>query len=162
LAFLIISQIAAERAKKHRKLVLRPVYISYHLVAIKKAMAALKRIRDLAVEAAIAIALVGGFTAYLWTHPRGTDFDWKWIALMGNTATVFGFVIWWFRDAWATLVFWAGVLVLMVGHLAIYSFALRRIDNLPLAYYSLFNVAEWALVVPTMRWLTRWDSKRSD
>jgi hypothetical protein len=74
--------------------------------------------------------------------------------LIGNTATVFGFVIWWFRDAWATLVFWAGVLVLMVGHLAIYSFALRRVDSLPLAYYSLFNVAEWARVVPIMKWLT--------
>jgi len=125
-------------------------------------MAALKRIRDLALEAAIAVTLVGGFTAFLWTHQRGAEFDWKWIALIANTGTVFGFVIWWFRDAWATLVFWAGVLVLMVGHLAIYSFALRRIDSLPLAYYSLLNVAEWAVVVPILRWLTRWDAKRTD
>jgi len=125
-------------------------------------MTALKRVRDLALEVAIAVTIVGGFTAYLWTHPRGAEFDWKWIALIGNTATVFGFVIWWFRDAWATFAFWGGVLVLIVGHLAIYSFALRRIDSLPLAYYSLFNLAEWALVVPTMRWLTRWDAKRTD
>ena len=125
-------------------------------------MVALKRIRDLALEVAIAITIVGGFTAYLWTHPRGAGLDWKWIALIGNTATVFGFVIWWFRDAWSTLVFWAGVLVLMAAHLAFFAFVLRRIDSLPLAYYSLFNVAEWVLVVPIMRWLTRWDAKRTD
>jgi hypothetical protein len=128
----------------------------------KTAMAVLKRIRDLALEVAIAITLVGGSTAYVWTHPRGTGFDWKWIALIANTATVLGFVVWWFRDAWATLVFWTGVFVLMVGHLAIYSFVLRHIDSLPLSFYPLLNVAEWTLIVPMMKWLTAWNAKRGD
>lgn len=139
-----------------------PVFVIYHYRDNEKVMSALKRIRDLALEVAIAITIVGGFTAYLWTHPRSADLDWKWIALFCDTATVFGFVIWWFRDTWAKLVFWAGLLVLIVAHLAIYSFALRPIDSLPLVYYSFLSVAEWALVVPIMKWLTQWDSRGID
>ena len=139
-----------------------PDFVSYHFVANENVMSALKRIRDLALEVAIAITIVGGFTAYVWTHHSSGDSAWKWIALVCNTATVFGFVIWWFRDAWARLVFWAGVLVLIIVHLAMYSFALRRIDSLPLVYYSFLSVAEWALVVPIMKWLTQWDSKGAD
>jgi hypothetical protein len=116
-------------------------------------MTVLTRIRDLALETAIAVILVGGFVAYLWTHP-GAELDWKRLALLFNTAMVFGFVIWWFRDAWAGLVFWTAVLVLLVIHLTVYSYALRRIDTLPLTYYAFFNAAEWAVIVPLMRRLT--------
>jgi hypothetical protein len=125
-------------------------------------MTVLKRTRDLAIELGIAIVLVGGFTAYLFTRPPGTDIDGKQIALLLNTATVFGFVIWWFRHAWARLVFWAVVLVLLVAHLAVYSFALRRIDALPLVYHAFFNVAEWAVIVPLMNRLASWKPSRSD
>ncbi len=119
-------------------------------------MSALKRIRDLAIEILIAIALVVGLIAYVSSHP-GTELDWRRIALILNTAVVFGFVISWFRNFWGRLVFWTVLMVLLLIHLAIFSLALRRMEALPTIYYTFIDAAEWVVIVPLMRRVISWN-----
>jgi hypothetical protein len=117
----------------------------------------LKRIRDLAVETAIAVAVVVGLIAYVSTRPPNTELDWKWIALILNTVVVFGFVISWFRDVWGKLVFWTNLIVLLVVHFVIFSIAMRRIEAFPTIYYTFIDVAEWVVIVPLMRKVISWN-----
>ena len=119
-----------------------------------------KRIRDLVIEILIAITLVVGLIAYVWTRPPGTELDWPRIALILNTAVVFGFVISWFRSDWGNLVFWTVLMVLLVVHLVIFSVTLRQIETLPTIYYALIDAAEWMVIVPLMRSVTAWKRER--
>jgi hypothetical protein len=110
----------------------------------------------------IAIALVVGLIAYVWTRPAGTELDWKRIGLFVNTLVVFGFLISWLRESWGKLVFWAALIVLLVVHLGIYSYVLRHIDILPGAYYTVLDMAEWVLLVPLMRRIASWSPRQTD
>jgi hypothetical protein len=103
------------------------------------------------IETVIAIILVTAFLAYLFTLPPGTSPDWRHIALALNTATVFGFLISWFRQAWNRLVFWATMTVLLLGHTATYFLVIGRIQEWPLAYYVALNPFELALFAPILR-----------
>src|SRR6267143_57017 len=98
-------------------------------------MSAGKRVRDLLIEALIGIILGTAFVAYLFTLPKGATLDWRRIALVLNTVTVFGFLISWFRHAWKRLAFWMTLMVFLLGHTATYTFILGRVENWPLAYY---------------------------
>jgi hypothetical protein len=78
--------------------------------------------------------------------PQTTDsLNWGFIALAVNTLVVFGFLISWFRQGWKRLVFWAALVVLLLGHTAAYIFVLSRIREFPIAYYVLLNSMELAL-----------------
>jgi len=109
-----------------------------------------KRVRDIFLEVVIAVALVTGGIIYVASHPRGS-LNWGRIALAGNTVVVFGFLISWFRQEWKRLVFWTALVVLLLGHTAIYIAVLSRVHDFPLAYYVVLNSMELALFTAILR-----------
>jgi hypothetical protein len=113
-----------------------------------------KRVRDIFLEIAIAVALVIWGIIYVASHPRGT-LNWGRIAMAGNTLVVFGFLISWFRQEWKRLVFWTALVVLLLGHTAIYILVISRFYVVPLAYYVVFNSMEMALFTGILRKLLR-------
>ena len=113
-----------------------------------------KRVRDLFLEIVIAVALVTWGIIYVASHPRGS-LNWGHIAMAGNTVVVFGFLISWFRQEWKRLVFWTALVVLLLGHTAIYILVVSRFYDFPLAYYVLINSLEMALFTVILRKLLR-------
>ena len=111
-----------------------------------------KRVRDIFLEVVIAVALVTGGIIYVASHPRGS-LNWGRIALAGNTAVVFGFLISWFRQEWKRLVFWTTLVVLLLGHTATYILVLSRVHDFPLAYYVVLNSMELVLFTAILRTL---------
>lgn len=109
-----------------------------------------KRIRDLIVEVLIAIVLVTGLIAYKVQHPN-TEINWTRIALILNTAIVFGYLIAWFRDAWTRILFWAWLIAALLAHVAVYVLVLDRIGNFPLVYYAFLNAGELIVVTLFLR-----------
>ncbi len=109
-----------------------------------------KRVRDIFLEIAIAVALVTWGIIYVASHPRGS-LNWGRIAIAGNTVVVFGFLISWFRQERKRLVFWTALVVLLLGHTAIYILALSRVHDFPSAYYVVFNSMEMALFTVILR-----------
>jgi hypothetical protein len=109
-----------------------------------------KRVRDIFLEIVIAVALVIWGIIYVASHPRGT-LNWGRIAIAGNTLVVFGFLISWFRQEWKRLVFWTALVVLLLGHTAIYILVLSRVHDFPLAYYVVFNSMEMVLFTGILR-----------
>jgi hypothetical protein len=109
-----------------------------------------KRVRDIFLEIVIAVALVIWGIIYVASHPRGT-LNWGRIAIAGNTLVVFGFLISWFRQEWKRLVFWTALVVLLLGHTAIYILVLSRVHDFPLAYYVVFNSIEMVLFTGILR-----------
>lgn len=102
-----------------------------------------KRIRDIILEALIAILLVSAFAVYvIKTHDPTKVRDWTPIIQLGNTALVFGFLIQWFRYAWRKSTFWAFLTVLLLVHIAVYTLLLGQIHQLPLVYYALLDACE--------------------
>ena len=102
-----------------------------------------KRIRDIILEALIAILLVTAFAVYvIKTHDATKVRDWTPVIQLGNTALVFGFLIQWFRYAWRKSTFWAVLSVLLLVHIAVYMLLLARIHQLPLVYYALLDACE--------------------
>jgi hypothetical protein len=110
----------------------------------------LNRVSDLFIEIAIAVALVTALVAFRFQHPS-SDLHWNMIALVGNTALVFGYLITWFRDAWPKPLFWAWLLALLSGHLVVYALVLSRLPDFPLVYYVIANAGELALLAPFLR-----------
>src|SRR5271165_228266 len=108
-------------------------------------MSFLKRVRDLAVETLIAVILVTAFVIYLFKFPRESRPNWGLVAFIVNTAIVFGFLASWFRHSWKNVEYWGVLAVLLLCHIAVYVFVLRRIEHLPLIFYALTNLAELAL-----------------
>jgi hypothetical protein len=109
-----------------------------------------KRVRDIFLEIVIAVALVIWGIIYVASHPRGT-LNWGRIAIAGNTLVVFGFLISWFRQEWKRLVFWTALVVLLLGHTAIYILVLSCVHDFPLAYYVVFNSMEMVLFTGILR-----------
>jgi len=102
-----------------------------------------KRIRDIILEALIAIVLVIAFAVYvIKTHDPSRARNWTPVIQVGNTALVFGFLIQWFRHAWNRSTFWAVLSVLLLLHIAVYMILLARIHQLPLVYYALLDACE--------------------
>jgi hypothetical protein len=109
-----------------------------------------KRVRDIFLEVVIAVSLVTGGIIYVASHPRDS-LNWGRIALAGNTVVVFGFLISWFRQEWKRLVFWVAMVVLLLGHTAIYILVLSHVHDFPLAYYVVLNSMELALFTVILR-----------
>lgn len=124
---------------------------------VLKAMSSGKRAMELLLEILIAVILVTAFVTYLFTLPKGTTLNWQRIALVVNTAVVFGLLISWFRNGWKNLAFWATITVLLLGHTAAYLFVLNRIEGYPLAYYVIANPVELALFSPVLKRVVRAD-----
>jgi hypothetical protein len=109
-----------------------------------------KRIRDLLIEIAIAIALVVALIVFKVEHPNA-DLRWNVIALVVNTAIVFGYLVTWFRDAWLKPLFWSWMMVLFLAHLVVYAVVIIRIHEFPLIYYVIVNTGELALFTSFLR-----------
>lgn len=102
-----------------------------------------KRIRDIILEALIAILLITAFAVYvIKTHDATKVRNWTPVIQLGNTALVFGFLIQWFRYAWSRSTFWAALSVLLLVHIAVYMLLLARIHQFPLVYYALLGACE--------------------
>ncbi len=107
-------------------------------------MSLFKRIRDVAIETLIAVILVTAFVVYLFKFPKESRPNWGLVAFIVNTAIVFGFLVSWFRHLRKNVLYWAVLAVLLLCHIAIYVFAHRRIEQIPLVFYLLTNSAELA------------------
>jgi hypothetical protein len=105
-------------------------------------MSYVKRMRDIALETLIAVALVGGFVAYLFSTPKGHDISLLPLIGAANTAIVFGYLLSWFRASLKRARFWAAVGVFLLGHLVAYYFLLFQAVRIPLAVYGLIDVCE--------------------
>jgi hypothetical protein len=99
-----------------------------------------RRIRDIVLEALIAVLLVIAFVVYvIRTHDPTKIRNFTPVIQLGNTALVFGFLIQWFRYAWNRSTFWAALSVLLLVHTAVYVLLLARIHQFPLVYYALLD-----------------------
>jgi hypothetical protein len=78
------------------------------------------RVRDFVVY--IAIALTIGVLAFLFAEE---NLDAKWRLLVFETALVFGCAVGWNRPLWPLPVFWASILLMLVGHLVVFVILLR-------------------------------------
>ena len=117
---------------------------------ILKFMFRLKRVRDLLLEILIVTILISTCVVYKFRHPDA-ELNWTRIALLVNTAIVFGYLIAWFRHAWRKPQFWAWLLVFLLGHVAAYVIVLSRIPQFLLIYYVILNVAELAVLESFLR-----------
>jgi hypothetical protein len=122
-----------------------------------KLMSLARRVKDIAIETAVGVALVAAFVIYLFKSHTGGNRNWTPIVQIGNTAIVFGFLIPWFRHEWGRVTFWAAIGALLVGHAAIYVLVIGPVRELPLAYYALLNVIELVLFTPILGKLTARD-----
>lgn len=104
-----------------------------------------KRIRDIVIETSLAVVLVAAFMVYLFKSHSGGNRNWTPIVQIGNTVIVFGFLIPWFRHAWGSIVFWAALGTLLMGHAAMYVLVIGPIRQVPLSFYALLNVIELVL-----------------
>lgn len=109
-----------------------------------------KRLRDLLIETAIAIALVASLAVFRFEHPR-TPINWNRVALLVNTAFVFGYLIAWFRYAWRRSRFWMWLGVLLAGHLVISIFVYSHLEQVPFVFYAIASVGELAIFGPFLR-----------
>ena len=100
------------------------------------------RIRDLAIETLIAIGLVSGFVIYLFLRPRGQALNLRPLVVVTNTAIVFGYLLSWFRYAWKSSRFWAGIAALLLCHLGVCAFIFYRPQLPPLVFFAFLDVAE--------------------
>jgi len=115
-------------------------------------MSYLKRAGDLLIETVIGIILVTGYVADLFiTLPKGITPNWEYIAFGVNTLVVFGFSISWYRDAWKCSSFWVAILVLLLGHTAVYLSLLHYTEGLPLMFYVVLNPVELTVFTPFLR-----------
>ena len=86
----------------------------------------IKRIRDLAIEVGIAVALICllvFFTIRARTHAQ---FEFRWIGLGIWTALAFGYPVVAFRPYWRRPLFWLSFAVLLAMHLAAYLVLFQR------------------------------------
>jgi hypothetical protein len=113
-----------------------------------------KRIRDLIIEIVVATTLIAGVVIYGFSLPPGTRVDARPFALVGNTAVVFGFVIYWFRGGVKKLAFWVATLGFLAVHVALYYFVVARIQPFPTLYYVPLDMLELAFILPLMPRLT--------
>jgi len=97
----------------------------------------------------MAAVLVGGEIIYVLSHPND-PINWGYVALVFNTAIVFGCLIVWFREGWKALEFWATLVVMLLAHTAAYVFILNRI-HFPLMYYILLNSMELVVFSSILR-----------
>jgi hypothetical protein len=102
-----------------------------------------KRMRDVTVNALIAILLVAAFAVYvIETHDATKVRNWTPVIQVANTVLVFAFLIQWFRHAWSRNTFWAVLSVLLLVHITAYVLFLSRIHQLPVVYYALLDAIE--------------------
>jgi hypothetical protein len=118
-----------------------------------------KRLRELLLEVLFAVVGVTAGIIYVAGHPTANQ-HWDLITLVGNTAIIFGFLISWFRGAWKRLVFWTVLIVMFLGHTAVYLFVLRRIQDFPLAYYVVLNPIELFVFISILQKATRDDNQK--
>lgn len=105
-----------------------------------------KRLRDLTSETLIAVVLVTAFVVYLFERPKNTPpINFGFFSAVVNTAIVFGFVLYWFRNGWKKGLFWAVMAFLFAGHLALYGFVISRVGSFPGIRYALLDAIECAL-----------------
>src|SRR6185437_4800664 len=109
-----------------------------------------KRLRDLLIETAVAIALVASLVVFRFQHPR-TPINWNAVALLVNTAIVFGSLIAWFRYAWRRSRCWMWLGGLLAGHLVVYLFILAHLQQFPLVFYAIASFGELAILGPFLR-----------
>jgi len=85
-----------------------------------------KRIRDLAVEVLVALAVVCLIIFGAYRSPQDSRLAMRWVGLAAWTAVAFGYPLVRFRSHWRYLFFWLSCAVLLAIHLAAYAVIFRR------------------------------------
>lgn len=112
-----------------------------------------RRLLEIALEIALAIAFVGGFCVYVAYGPRKSSLDWKWITFAVNTVIVFGYALKARRPLWRKPKLWLVVAALLLVHVSVGWSVIRRVESVPLIWYvpivmgelsAVFRVIDWA------------------
>jgi hypothetical protein len=102
----------------------------------------LRRLADFGAYIVIALAFAG--IAILFAE---YDIDPKWMALIFESALVFGCVIAFHRPRWRVLHFWTSLFVIFVAHLFLSSIALKHISHVSAFWVGFAFLIETAILV---------------
>lgn len=106
-----------------------------------------KRIVELSLEVAAAVALVLGILAYALYGPKKSLIDGKWVAFGLNTAFVFGTVLKLARPLWNKAKVWLTLGFLLLVHIAVGWMVLRDVEKVGLVWYVPIVLAEINVIV---------------
>jgi hypothetical protein len=122
----------------------------------------MRRALDFAIYILIALTLVG---LVIWgaDHYPSVDANrfGKWLALVGNTAVLFGYAIKSGREFWRRRAFWLVISVFLASHLLVFSLILSSVQRFPFYWFVVTYPIELSAIaialdwVVDRRWLTR-------
>lgn len=108
------------------------------------------RIRDLSLEVAIALAIVGAILYAAGHSPPDHKADFRWIGLVGMTAITFGYPLRWYRRHWGRLPFWFVWGGLLAAHVATYVVVLLTVRHFGYMWFAIIGPLEWAVICPLL------------
>lgn len=86
-----------------------------------------KRVRDLLIYIAIALAIGLGIAWYAYSgRPRESDVIARWGGLAVNTVVLFEYLIRESKGAWRAPAFWVAILAMLAAHLVVFAEILLR------------------------------------
>lgn|SRR5579863_924973 len=101
-----------------------------------------KRVRDLALETLVAVALVSGLVVWAFSVPVGTPFPARWVGLVASTTLTFGYALLWCRRHWRLARFWLAFMALLLVHSAIFVFVLLKVEEWRLMWFPFVALPE--------------------
>ena len=111
-----------------------------------------KRIRDLAVEVSIALAIVCAIVFVASRRTSDSRIAFRWVALAVWTAVAFGYPLIRFRPYWRRSLFWLPCAILLAIHLAAYILLFQRIVvDMASVLIFLITMAEIQVIVAVLK-----------
>lgn len=115
-----------------------------------------KRIRDLAIEAFIAVAIVCIIVFSASRSPHDSRLAFRWAGLAAWTALAFAYPLVLFRAYWRRVFFWVSCAVLLTIHLVAYIVVFHRVPvDMASLLIFLITMAEIQVLVAVLRQVVR-------
>jgi hypothetical protein len=112
-----------------------------------------RRLLEIAIEIALALAFVIGLCVYVTYGPQESPIASKWIAFALNTVIVFGYGLKARRPLWRKPKLWLVITALLLVHVSVGWSVIHRLESVPLIWYvpivmgelsAVFRVIDWA------------------
>ena len=117
-----------------------------------------KRFRDLGIEIAIGIAVVGVIVGIALYVPSERRLQAKWINLAAMTPVTFGYPLKLLRHYWHRRMFWCAFLILLSAHLGAFVIFLSKVDQFGGLWFVMINFLEWSAIFPALEWAGNYPS----
>ena len=109
-----------------------------------------KRVRDIAFEVVIGLAIVAAVILYAIYVPANRMPQVRWLGLAGITPVTFAYPLRWYRRYQHHALFWAAFIGLLLLHLCAYTVLLLNIERWELMWFVIINPLEWLVICPVL------------